>query len=410
MPLSPSRVSPGHRIAANPTQAVPEFEGLRGLMAWWVVFGHMAQIAGYSGVQNNLAWPMAVLLRGSVPVDVFITLSGFVIFSMLSRASGLDYRTYLLGRFFRLYPAYLVALVLALMTIPLAIAAHSAPWSDPHAASDALARIASTAEHRPEHVLLHLTLLHGLVADQWLPYAGDALLSPAWSLSLEWQFYLVAPLLLLLLRKHWLWWAGACIFVLALKWLLIHSPLTFSYGAFLPVKFEFFMLGMGSCMVWQRCVRHSSLRACARPLLALATCIVAAYAVMAFTGGMREHFFSLVIWLLVFSAALGRAMLGKTTVISCVLLYPMLQKIGQVSYSTYIIHMVLVFAMGAGMVHVLADYNPTRSTVLGLMVLLCSPLILLASMGLYRFVEQPGIQMGKTLRLRFQRRVANQTA
>jgi peptidoglycan/LPS O-acetylase OafA/YrhL len=409
MPLIPSRDFPAQRIAANPTPAIPEFEGLRGLMAWWVVFGHMAQLAGYSGVQNTLAWPMVVLLRGSVPVDVFITLSGFVIFSMLSRASALQYRPYLLGRFFRLYPAYLVALLLALLTIPLAVTAHSAPWSDPQAASDALARIASTSQHGPEHVWLHLTLLHGLVADQWLPYAGDALLSPAWSLSLEWQFYLVAPLLLLLLRKHWLWWAGACMVVLALKWLLIHSPLTFSYGAFLPVKFEFFILGMGSCMVWQRCVRHSSLRACTGPLLALAACIVAAYAVMAFTGGMREHFFSLVIWLLVFSAALGRAMLGKVTLISSVLSYPVLQKIGQFSYSTYIIHMVLLFAVGAGMVHVLADHNPTRGTVLVLMVVVCSPLILLASMGLYRFVEQPGIQMGKTLRGRFQRRVASQT-
>ncbi len=377
------------------SSTIAEFEGLRGLMAWWVVIGHMAQFAGYHGAQKDLAWPMAILLRGAVPVEVFITLSGFVIFSLLSRATDFQYRPYLVARFFRLYPAYIVALVLALLTIPLAIDAHSAPWADPQAAADALARITSAAEYRTEHVLLHLTLLHGLVADQWLPHAGDALLSPAWSLSLEWQFYLVAPCLLTLMRKHLVWWAAACTAMLVLKWLLIHSPLTFSYGAFLPVKFEFFVLGMGSCMVWQCCLRRSSLRAAAKPLTALLACILAAYAIMAFTGGMREHFFSLVIWLAVFSAALGRVMLGKSTVASKVLLHPALQKIGQVSYSTYIIHMVLVFAIGAALVQVFGHQSVNRPVVLVCMFGLATPTIWWASLAMNRWVEKPGMGLGK---------------
>jgi peptidoglycan/LPS O-acetylase OafA/YrhL len=374
---------------------IAEFDGLRGVMAWWVVLGHMAQVAGYDGTQNNVSWPMAILQRGGIPVDVFITLSGFVIFSLLSRTADFQYRPYLVARFCRLYPAYLVALVLALLTTPLAITAHGAPWADPLAAADALARIAATAEHRPEHVLLHLTLLHGLVADQWLPYAGDALLSPAWSLSLEWQFYLVAPGLFLLMRKHLLWWAVACAAVLVLKWWLINNPLTFSYGAFLPVKFEFFVLGMGSCMVWQRAVRQTSARAAARPLMALVVGIVAAFAIMFFTGGMREHFFSLSIWLVVFSAVLARTVLGKTTAVSKVLQHPVLQHIGQVSYSTYIIHMVLIFAVGAVLAQLMEHQAVDRLVVLTMMLALACPAVWWASLALNRWVEKPGMRLGK---------------
>ncbi len=38
-----------------------------------------------------------------------------------------------------------------------------------------------------------------MVPENVMPFAGTAFLGPAWSLSLEWQFYLVAPVLIGLL-------------------------------------------------------------------------------------------------------------------------------------------------------------------------------------------------------------------
>ena len=75
---------------------------------------------------------------------------------------------------------------------------------------------ASVTAHPVVHGLLHVLLLQGLTPDSWLPFSSSALLGPAWSLSLEWQFYLVAPLLIGALRRP----ASAAAAVLAMTALL----------------------------------------------------------------------------------------------------------------------------------------------------------------------------------------------
>ncbi|MFX9669204.1 hypothetical protein ABTU75_20035, partial [Acinetobacter baumannii] len=60
---------------------IPEIEGLRGLMALWVVFDHMANWAGYVALGNQQpSWYINLLIKGGAAVEVFIAISGFVIF------------------------------------------------------------------------------------------------------------------------------------------------------------------------------------------------------------------------------------------------------------------------------------------------------------------------------------------
>ena len=47
----------------------------------------------------------------------------------------------------------------------------------------------------PWHFAAHVLLLQGLIPQSLLPYAYITLLGPAWSLSTEWQFYLLIGLL-----------------------------------------------------------------------------------------------------------------------------------------------------------------------------------------------------------------------
>ena len=71
--------------------------------------------------------------------------------------------------------------------------------------------LASNHEYFLAHALAHLTMLHGAISNALLPFSQLAFNSPAWSLSLEWQFYLVAPFAIMLARRPqtYLWVALA---------------------------------------------------------------------------------------------------------------------------------------------------------------------------------------------------------
>lgn len=115
-------------------------------------------------------------------VDLFFLLSGFLIFRLVARAD-FAFGTFLRSRLQRLYPAFGVALLLY-------VAYQGVFW------------------HRvPDwHTLLqNAVFLQGL-----FELNVPAIIVPSWSLSFEWLFYLTTPLLMLVLRrarpgplKHW---------------------------------------------------------------------------------------------------------------------------------------------------------------------------------------------------------------
>ncbi len=94
------------------------------------------------------------------------------------------------------------------------------------------------------HLLAHLTLTHGLIPQSALPYAYVTLLGPAWSLSTEWQFYvligLAAPRRL----------GRFALALLALGAAYRALPLGPEFSrAFLPDAAPFFALGLASAVM-----------------------------------------------------------------------------------------------------------------------------------------------------------------
>ncbi|WP_340318247.1 acyltransferase family protein [Rhizorhabdus argentea] len=183
-----------------------EIEGLRGWLSWTVVFWHIIQYTGLNGHYRVLGSAAGL---AHLAVEMFIILSGFVVTHLLLSRKE-PYVRYLSRRAFRLFPLYLIGAVTGIFATGLAAqAVGHVPWAHDPAftyGKTLIATYASQQAYFPLHAFLHMVLLQGAVPDSILPYSSAALIGPAWSLSLEWQFYLIAPLLIggLASRR---WWA-----------------------------------------------------------------------------------------------------------------------------------------------------------------------------------------------------------
>jgi len=83
---------------------IPEFEGLRGVLAIWVLISHLMWGSGFTPDEVKGLW--IVPFSGGVPVSIFIILSGFVIFLLLD-SKQTTFFEYIVRRLFRLYPVFL---------------------------------------------------------------------------------------------------------------------------------------------------------------------------------------------------------------------------------------------------------------------------------------------------------------
>lgn len=356
---------------------IVELESLRGLLALWVVLGHLLTASGFDAEQ--WAGPLKLLARGTDAVDVFVILSGFVIWDLLDRG-GEGYAAFIVRRAFRLYPVYLLCLAAAILSMPLAVEALRAlPWADAHNAAR-LQIFADSVAWFPAQLVAHLTLLHGLLPDSVLPSSPYAFAGQAWSISLEWQFYLVAPLLFALVRrsdKAWLLVLGAA---LALHFLAASWP-----PSALPPKLILFVVGMLSQVLWkQRSGIPPSYVAWLLPtgvLLAL-LCRSAA----------------LLVWALVFASLLAVACDGRGAIergLSRLLSLRVLRWLGECSYGLYLCHMVVLYLLLRALTPWAAALGQGGHFAV-LLALVPAASVLLAWL-LHRWVEQPGIRLGKTI-------------
>jgi len=122
----------------------------------------------YSGF-SPLEYLLSPLFFGWLGVALFYVISGFCIhYSVLKRPQGFSPRVFFEHRFLRIYPAYLVNVVGCLLLLP---------WLP-----EKYLNFGQVAAHLLMiHNLIHVTF-HGI---NWV----------LWSLGVEWQFYLLFPLL-----------------------------------------------------------------------------------------------------------------------------------------------------------------------------------------------------------------------
>ena len=146
----------------------------RYIAALTVVFFHY----GATVFPANLPWLNPIMAAGPIAVSYFYVLSGFIMAIAYYRAGEqqqrpFDTRRYWWARVARIYPVYLLALLLMIL------AKYHSAGSEPFT------------------VALSLSMLQA-----WIPGYPLTLNAPGWSLSVEAFFYLCFPLLILLVKRH----------------------------------------------------------------------------------------------------------------------------------------------------------------------------------------------------------------
>lgn len=160
---------------------------LRGIASLYVVIAHVMIWGGYKGYFPN----------PKVAVDVFIFISGFLIFGgLLSKRKSLS--VYFKHRFFRIAPCYYFSILVFASLYPFI--------KEGLVYIQSLDRLrwplgsiydASLIVYDLKNILLHVSFIFGLFPKySQSSYMGD------WSIGLEMQFYLIAPLLVLFFSKR----------------------------------------------------------------------------------------------------------------------------------------------------------------------------------------------------------------
>ena len=139
--------------------------GLRTFAAINIVFFHFSN-------PIRFGWFAPVVNAGFASVSFFIMLSGFVLaynYAARARAGELDKRRFWEARFTRLYPVYLLSLLLSWRMVAVEYAAHT------------------------QRMFWTGMALTPLLLQGWIPSIATFLNTPAWTMSAESAYYLAFP-------------------------------------------------------------------------------------------------------------------------------------------------------------------------------------------------------------------------
>ncbi len=372
---------------ARPRGRLPELEGLRGLLALWVVTAHAFCWVGWAdlvptGPFRNLWLHFA---HAQVAVGLFIVLSGFAIWNLLASRSQ-SWSVFMTGRVFRIYPVFLIALALGIVSAFFQrVLQTSLPWADDSYFPTLRSVSQSEESALASHILAHLFLLNGAIPSNWLSGSAGSIIAPAWSLSLEWQFYLVAPILFAMRRYGFVLVALAGLSLLAAPHL---GQFSNPQAAFLPVQLPLFSLGIACAEIWRR--TDPSQPALRLPLL------IGSLAVVGGAALTRWSFPVVLLWFPLFGTAAGWwDWIRPSRWIRAPLNAGPIQWLGALSYPLYLIHWPCLILTIRMLFLIRPDWQP--GPLLACLLVTYLPLSLLAAWALHRWIELPGMALGRRI-------------
>jgi peptidoglycan/LPS O-acetylase OafA/YrhL len=362
------------------TRRIDCLESVRGLMALWVVIGHVLLTFNTPALETHPLW--GLFSENLRAVDIFIVLSGFVIFLLLSNTRE-SYGVYLYRRFMRIFPAFALCLIASAAMLPLAIdAIHSLPETQRNAAR--LVYLIDSRDRLFVHLAAHLTMLHGVMPKMWLSNSDYAILGQAWSISLEWQFYIVAPLAFWLATRSRRWLGLAALAVLVLVLLKFRR---FFGAGYLGDHVLWFALGGASALFW---VQELALQRWLARYANVTIPVVVLVGVL-----FSRQYWHISLWIGVFLAASACRFQQTDTSVPALVLRALcvapLRWLGSISYSVYLVHMIPLF----GTVWLLRHAGYSQTVLMAITMAVTLVFTLAAASAMYHWVEMPAFRYAK---------------
>ncbi|UPQ74907.1 acyltransferase family protein [Chryseobacterium nepalense] len=295
-----------------------------------------------------------IFLRANVGVSYFFILSGFIMIVAYHRKEKIEYLDFYRNRVARIYPLYIVGLLLYFFT-------------------------------RYSDVSFYKTFLYLFGIQSWIPGKALILNFPGWSISVEFLFYLIFPWLYNYLyskgnKSIWiiavLIWIGTQVF----SNLYINSPAykgphteSHEFSHYFPLwHINEFLIGniAGLLFVKNRKEKNYDL---AVVVFFIAIILSLIFIPLNFHNGLMAVFFVPVIYLI--SCNNG--------IITKVFALKPLEFLGEISYAIYIIHIPVLYIVRS----VLWDYFQISEN--NTLFWIYMPVLMVVSAGFYQFIEKP---------------------
>tara|TARA_R110001583_G_scaffold76621_1_gene209446 strand:+ start:9491 stop:10597 length:1107 start_codon:yes stop_codon:yes gene_type:complete len=362
-------------------------EGLRGIMCIWVVLSHTITVAALPIYKNEGIGRL--LANGTFAVDVFIMLSGFVVALLITKKQE-TYFKYISRRAFRLFPVYLVCLILSILSLKLSVDfLNNAIFQHPKFLNR-LQIFSDTDDNLLLHSILHFLLAHGLVTSDFLPNTAYSIMGQAWSLTLEWQFYLIAPLLLWLVNsKKYISFSLVIIFLLAFQ---PYFKDIFDHRSFILANIALFLVGIISFKFFEKLKSGKDSVKKFFMKLGSMLCIFAFY--------QYYHFgilaiIPLLIWFLSLTSEITSSKNFLLKITKAINNAKFTLFLGKISYSIYCFHMISLYCFAWLFTAVFPILNHVLFSCL--IIVLPFSATVFASSLLNRYVEQPFINLGRKI-------------
>ena len=369
---------------------IPELDGLRGMAILLVMVGHYFSVPGVGSVSLlNGYW----FRLGWTGVDLFFVLSGFLIGGILLDARGSTnyFKTFYARRFFRIIPLYYAWIFLYVILAPLIRIFFS--------------ESIGPVQQVDGSIVAHLFFLQNF--HEFLKTGASFWwFSSMWSLAVEEQFYLVAPLLVRYLSKRSLATVlmlvtfGAPILRFAVRNSCSEGP-WLAYRL-MPCRADALALGMLAALIWNSPKGRDWLERNSLILYGMFTFLF--YGIAYLWRWSSDPMLLLTqtagytLIALVFAALLLLVLTQRTFLVSAAMRLGFLRELGGISYCVYIIHTAVFFFCHQLILHALPAVTDARAALVTLLAALLTYGIAKLS---WKYFEQPQLRRGHVFRYKF---------